>query len=295
MGFLTRDIWKTITEFTLKGKPNNVAVAYFGTGGAELLPLKEGDVLVVDASRHQVEAGLVDPSELLKLAKVGVKIYSYPQLHAKVFVLGDHLFIGSSNVSKNSSKNLQEAVLLTSESKMVKEAKEWIIELSNSPLLEDDLKKLKEHYKAPKKVTRSIVIENSLYLIEVNFNCNFSKGFEEPLKKGGEQVELLFPLISKKEYDYFEYPGPPEFEVGDFLLIRSENSKGEPMVNKPCRVLYIQSWESDGKHFVFYSKPIGKRHQIKKLGFKLRKKDGFLTIKKIEEIMGFWNLSFNEL
>lgn len=295
IGFLTENIWETITRCVKKRQQNFVAVAYFGRGGADLLPLKKGDILVVDASKNQIEAGLVDPGELLKLVKEGVMVFSYPHLHAKVYVLGNKLFVGSSNVSQNSSKNLKEAVIETNDPKMVKNAKKWITDLANSPLLEKNLVSLLKYYKPPKKVFRSTEIEYLLYLVNIDFNSNFSNGFEEPLNKGQERLDKLFPSISRKEYDYFEYPNSPDFVVGDFLLIRSRNAKGEAMVNKPCRVLHIQPWELDEKHFVFYSKPKGKRQQLLKLGLSLRKRDGFLSPDKSKEIMRLWNLNFNEL
>lgn len=295
MKLLTENIWNEIQNSVSENMQNFVAVAYFGMGGADLLPLKQGDVLIVDASLHQIQAGLVDPRELLKLEKVGVKIFTYPQLHAKVYALGDMLFVGSSNVSENSRKNLKEAVLQTDDPKMVNEAKNWIESLAFSPLYEDYINELKKYYKPPRTFNSNFVVEKCLYLVFVDFNSYYSNGYQEPLKKGEEEMEALIPDISKKEYEYFEFPSLPEFAIGDYLLIHSKNSEGEDMINKPCRVLHIQPWGFDNKYFVFYSKPKGKRQQIKKMTIKIKKNDGFLTLKKTNEIMEYWNLSFNDL
>jgi len=49
INFLTNeDIWKAIPDIIKASKHADVAVAYLGTDGSKLLPLKKGDRLVVD-------------------------------------------------------------------------------------------------------------------------------------------------------------------------------------------------------------------------------------------------------
>jgi hypothetical protein len=57
--FLADDIWHEITS-TAKGSRRGkafVAVPYFGEAGSRLLPLREGDTLLVNASEAAVKSG----------------------------------------------------------------------------------------------------------------------------------------------------------------------------------------------------------------------------------------------
>ena len=58
---LTQDVWAHLARSAARfKKPSFVAVAYFGKGGADLLPLKRGSTLVVDASEEAVIASLIN-------------------------------------------------------------------------------------------------------------------------------------------------------------------------------------------------------------------------------------------
>ncbi len=150
---VTHNIWPRITEATQKaGQKSYVAVAYVGTDGAALLPLKPGSKLVVDASKAAVSSGQTNPTELLELLDNGVEVYSYTELHAKVFVLGNRLFIGSSNVSVRSGERLQEAVFTSVERDVVAEGRDFVKSLciEHLRLDRDTLLALEKIYKPPK-------------------------------------------------------------------------------------------------------------------------------------------------
>ncbi len=125
--FITRDIWPQLTK-AVRDSPQScaVAVAYFGKGAGKLLPLTKGSRLVVDASEHAVAAGQTCPADLAKLVKRGVKVYSVPNLHAKVFVLGRAAYIGSANASNRSASQLVEAVIRTTETSAVRAARQFV-------------------------------------------------------------------------------------------------------------------------------------------------------------------------
>ena len=110
--FLADDIWATIRSLSLKSKRTKVAVAYFGTNGSKQLELKSGDTLIVAMGLNNVKTGQVDPNEIAKLFKKGVKIFTVQNLHSKIYLFDKHLIIGSSNVSSNSENNLIEAGIL---------------------------------------------------------------------------------------------------------------------------------------------------------------------------------------
>ena len=64
--FLSNEtFWETLTERVKAANYVDAAIAYFGQGGAKLLPLRAGDRLVVDMSPATVTAGSTDPPNLL--------------------------------------------------------------------------------------------------------------------------------------------------------------------------------------------------------------------------------------
>jgi hypothetical protein len=113
---VTTNVWSRISRAAkANSRKSHVAVAYFGTGATRLLPLSKGSTRVVDMSHAAVASGQTNPSELLKLINEGVAVYTVANLHAKVFVLGNHAFVGSANASRHSEQSLVEAVVETNE------------------------------------------------------------------------------------------------------------------------------------------------------------------------------------
>src|SRR5262245_11427904 len=109
---LTRNCWTLLKAAAHKCRqPADVAVAYFSSGAAKLLPLPTGSRLVVDAGERAIRSGQTHPADLKALVKRGVRIFSVPSLHAKLFVFGARAFIGSANVSNHSAHTLIEAMV----------------------------------------------------------------------------------------------------------------------------------------------------------------------------------------
>jgi hypothetical protein len=75
-----------------------------------LFPFKAGDVLVVDMGRRALGQGNTNPWKLKNLQDRHVHLFHRPALHAKVFVFGNYVAVGSANLSATSKTN-EEAVL----------------------------------------------------------------------------------------------------------------------------------------------------------------------------------------
>ena len=148
--FITQDIWPQLTK-AVRGSRQScaVAVAYFGAGASRLLPLPKSSRLVVDASERAVASGQTCPADLSKLVKRGVKVYSVPNLHAKVFVLGRAAYIGSANVSNRSASQLIEAVIRTTETIAVRAARKFVRDHCLHELTPTVLKRLAKLYRPP--------------------------------------------------------------------------------------------------------------------------------------------------
>src|SRR5688572_22041220 len=74
------------------------AVAYVTSD--QYVEFKEDDLLVVDASDMAIACGETDREVLTRAFSRGVRLYSLPDLHAKLFVFDDTAVIGSANLSE---------------------------------------------------------------------------------------------------------------------------------------------------------------------------------------------------
>lgn len=143
--------WARITAAAISAtKPSFAAVAYFGSKGHKLLPLRAGSKLVVDASLAAVTTGITDPKALRRLHDGGVSIFSMPLLHAKVFAFDTVGYVGSTNVSQNSASRLIEANLAVSDVKTLKDIRKFVGGLSTDQLDSEALDWLVTQYKPPK-------------------------------------------------------------------------------------------------------------------------------------------------
>jgi hypothetical protein len=157
MKFHASKPWSEITKALKGAKKRRIAVtAYLQTGAREMLPLKSGDMLVVNASEMNVRSGSTNPSEIEKFRKNRVKCYSVADLHAKVYVADDRAFVGSANATTNSLTVLAEACLEVKEAEVVGNIEDWVQTLALVPLTEDELARLAGIYRPPIWGSRSV-------------------------------------------------------------------------------------------------------------------------------------------
>ncbi len=120
--------WVRITKRVEETKGRVVAaIAYVAKDAPDLLPLKEGDILVCDAEDASIKAGRTSAEALWKYHTSGVTIYKHRGLHAKVVVLPRAAFVGSANASFTSRHARDEAILETTESGAVQDARDFVL------------------------------------------------------------------------------------------------------------------------------------------------------------------------
>ncbi|WP_437717738.1 phospholipase D family protein [Sorangium sp. So ce448] len=146
--FIASGVWSRITKLARR-VPGDVAVAYCARGARKLLPLKRGSRLVVDASERAVKSGQTDPAELLYFINRGVAVHSVENLHAKVFVFADAVFLGSMNVSRRSASVLQEAAVLITDRSVVAEARRFVESHLGEEVTAEHARQLRKLYKPP--------------------------------------------------------------------------------------------------------------------------------------------------
>ena len=117
--------WPHITRAIRTRGPRYAAVPYLGHLAPELLPLRSGDLLIVNASTAAIRAHATSPAVLAHYLSKGVRILSSSTLHAKVIVTNQRAVIGSPNASENSTFT-HEAVVISDDPQVVADSRAFI-------------------------------------------------------------------------------------------------------------------------------------------------------------------------
>lgn len=243
--FLGTNIWSGLTAEAKRFNGKSfVAVAYFGTGAAKRLPLKKGSILVVDASDKAVKSGQTNPAELIKLRKLGVRIFSMSNLHAKVFVFGGVAFVGSTNVSENSEDVYSEASIRSSQTSVVSSARQFVRTLAVNEIGPQKLEALLAAYKSRKKTGPKgkhgrNKVEPRFFIVRMEYG-------EEPPEdiaviEGGvsKAEELMSSNKTHKVVHHWDWRKKNRYRPGDTVLPVFINSKGKVLeIAPPGEFLY---------------------------------------------------------
>ncbi len=84
-----RAIWTRIGALIRESESAAIAVPYLGEGGAKLIPLKQGSVLLTRYEPSALKAGQICPDDVIQLLRRGVRVFSHPALHAKLCVFAE--------------------------------------------------------------------------------------------------------------------------------------------------------------------------------------------------------------
>ncbi|HET9767663.1 MAG TPA: phospholipase D family protein [Thermoanaerobaculia bacterium] len=145
-------LWAEIERVPAGKSRVYAAIAYVAKGGARLLRLRPGDVLVTDMSLASVRSGRTDPREIAKMLANRVEVYSRSGLHAKVVVTVSKAIVGSANISHHSKEHLDEAAILIDDRAVVNRARRFVAQLCTEPVRAAYLKKCLEEYNEPEFV-----------------------------------------------------------------------------------------------------------------------------------------------
>ncbi len=262
--FQHEQLWPRITKLSKAAGSRRVAVAYLARGASKLLTLGEDDVLVVDMGDASVKTGRTDPQEVLSYLKKGVRVFSIENLHAKVFVLGRHVIVGSSNVSGHSRDNLVEAAIESVDPKLRASITAWIESLSIAPvtpkLAEAKLKlykppkwgspsrgtpraKPQEKRKGPRPTVGRVWIINTK-------PATFHADENEILDAQKASAKRMLKHPSRYWVDTIRYAAPAKFarEARPGHTVIEINRDGATIeVWPPARVVYRRAYEAGGR------------------------------------------------
>jgi hypothetical protein len=273
--FIVHDIWPQITR-AVRDSPRRcaVAVAYFGAAGSRLLPLQRGSRLVVDASERAVASGQTCPAELLKLVKRGVAVYSVPNLHAKVFVLGRVAHVGSTNVSGRSASQLVEAVIRTAEPSAVRVAREFVHDLCLHELTPTVLQRLVKLYRPPlvpglrrgQKTPAEKSAQPALprvLLVQLK-HVDWTERDQVEHDAGLLVAKKQRRNLRTHELDSFCWSGKCPYQPGDVVIQVTNEGGGKMLVSPPGNVLHIRACQTGHRSasFVYLELPARRRRSL---------------------------------
>jgi hypothetical protein len=254
-----------------------VAVAYFGAGASRLLPLSKGSRLVVDASERAVASGQTCPADMLKLQKGGVAVYSVPNLHAKVFVLGRAAYIGSTNVSSRSAGQLVEAVIRTNESGAVRGALQFVREHCLHELTPQILKRLAKLYRPPKipggkrrkkKVKQTSRRATLPRVLLAQLKLNPWSERDQNLHDSGLAVARKRRQHPRSfELDSFRNSGICPYQRDDVVVQVTDEGNGSVLMSPPGNVLHVRRRRDGNRQvsFVYLELPARRRRKVRSL------------------------------
>ena len=271
-------VWPLIRKAVRSSqRPAHVAVAYLGQGASRLLPLPPGSRLVVDASESAVKSGQTCPSELARLQKRGVRVFSATNLHAKVFVVDSKVFVGSANVSRRSSNALVEAVVMTSDRAVVAGAKRFVADLCMIELGPERLSRLGKLYRPPKLTGSSSLrtrpngrrVRPALPQVWIAqlVAADWPEWTDEALERGHQAAKDRMNRPRRHTIDKFSWGKNPSFRPGDIVVQVVKEEDGRRMVSPPGTVLHIEKWNRrrDSRVFVYLEVPVRRRVQLDRL------------------------------
>src|SRR5579885_3035337 len=228
-----QELWREIQKQVDAGRRVRAAIAYFGSDGAKLLPLKKGDSLVVDLTMGAVRQGVTNPSEIRTLVRRGVNVFSRGSLHAKLLLVDKTLIAGSANVSQNSKQTLDEAGLVTSDAAAVRRASGFFDKLCTEPVGREYLKRCIAEYRPPKfkpavehrqarvKPSRRIV-EAKLWFVGGLVALNLRDEDLKSIERVERRFEKQLSRPEQTEVSWIRYSRSPAFlqkvRIGDWIV-----------------------------------------------------------------------------
>jgi hypothetical protein len=267
-------IWEKLTAAAINSSKSFVAVAYFSKNAAQMLPLVNGSILVVDASENAVKTGQTCPEELIKLEKLGVKVFSFTGLHAKVFVFDNVLYIGSTNASAHSANYLEEAILKMNEKKVVKESVAFIKSLLIKQLTQTELIQLNEIYKSPKffapKSNKTKNIQNGheqlVYVVKLRQLKRDFKNGQDDFERGKKEAEKK--IQEGQELEAYRHIDTHKPKIGD-IVIRITKNDTKTFVSPSATIINIKKIKNSNRIYVYVAAQNVKEKSLKEIEKKL--------------------------
>lgn len=302
MKLLTDQPWKAITRAVRKCPGRcRVAVAYFGQNAHKLLPLGRGSVLVLDFSERAVRAGQACPASVILMLRRGVAVHSVTNLHAKVFVVGRSVFIGSTNVSQSSANTLVEAVVQAAAPALVRQTARFVDSLLGEHITPEFARQMAKIYRPPKfggdggaarKARKAAPAHSRTWVVQLGPSEWDEKDYAAE-GKGRPVARRRLQSTRRFEVEDFCWTGlgfARRARRGDLVVQVFEEKPRRYLVSPPERLLHIQNYRNQRDRrssIVFLETPKALRrkslqrvrHALGRAAAALRPKSGLALLK----------------
>lgn len=253
------------------------AVPYFGVGATGLLALRAGNTVVLKFDRDAIGSGQVDPKEVVKAIRRGVRVHHCSNLHAKIYVFDKTAVVGSSNVSHHSERQLLEACVETTDRKVVESARRFIRGLLGDRIGLDYARKMISYYQPPKwprkgvprgRTTRRTPTQSDMWWVSLVEGPWEDVDYKQE-EKGRAAAEKAIKNPGGFEVTDFRWSGSL-FSVGHRIIECTKTDNGNVLVSPPSRIVSMRRYSSKGRKraIVYLEKP--RKQRRRKLAAVLR-------------------------
>lgn len=264
-------IWDRITKLAATTSQAWVAVPYIGKGAAKMLPLQAGSILVTRFERSAIRAGQICPNDVIELIERGVIVFNQPSLHAKIYIFGKLVILGSSNASHTSRDRLVEACIETDDVMVVKEASALVMDMTHDEVDLASAQAMRKEYREPtvfplaaarernkkRRIIRADEMsERPLWLVAMHpirsMKVAHGKALETATKAaetsraydGEGSIEVMLCRADERE----------RIDVGDIVLIRFRDTANQvDELHPPAKILAIKKVRGSDEFAVAYS------------------------------------------
>lgn len=240
--------WRSITADIARKRrdPIVAAIGYVGSNAMSVLPLRDGDFLICDASERAIKQGVTSAEALSQFKRNSVRVFSVEGLHSKVVSSKKFAWVGSANASSNSRDNLIEASVRI-EGPECQKALKWALSLAtdDAELTKGDIQALKRipiSWEArgglPSKRVRVPTFPKKLASLHILEFTNEAHQYVVKVAEKEESVVKKTLKTSGTTLEWFEWVDKlnkiKNVKVGDWFIDISFGRLG-----KPSRVIKI--------------------------------------------------------
>jgi hypothetical protein len=253
----TSGVWSRLTMLARKTS-GFCAVPYFGSGASTLLPLRAGSCLIVKFDRQSVQAGQVNPREIVHLIKRGVEVHACANLHAKVFVFGNVAIVGSANVSDSSANHLVEACVELHSRAFAGTCEKFMQSLCGDIVGLEFAEKMIKLYNPPRvgqllgkrlqKTKRVIPVHSGLWLVSL-VSGNWAEVDYQQEDAGWSRAERALSSPRKSDIETFLWQRQSGHFIngikrGERIVMNTREDRLTSLVSPPGRVLDIRRYRA---------------------------------------------------
>jgi len=131
-------VWQEIKVLARQSRSLVAVVGFVGRRPGRLLRWPRKSTVIADLSEARVREGATSARGALELARKGVRVFSYPGLHSKVFLFDRHAVVGSMNLSEESQVRLEEAAVVLSGPRELDMVRRYVRRVLRNAMPEDE-------------------------------------------------------------------------------------------------------------------------------------------------------------